>query len=73
MTWLTGWLPLTEKEEKKPIHKLASSHMARRTFVGNLYKQVLDPNIVASMIDHFFAAPDLIPVIFNDVLEQVCG
>ena len=26
--------------------------MARRTFVGNLYKQVLDPNIVASMSGH---------------------
>ena len=26
--------------------------MARRTFVGNLYKQVLDPNIVASMSVH---------------------
>ena len=49
VTWLN---PLTGKEEKKPIHKLASSHMARRTFVGNLYKQVLDPNIVASMSGH---------------------
>ena len=44
--------PLTGKEEKKPIHRIASSHMARRTFVGNLYKQVLDPNIVASMSGH---------------------
>ena len=26
--------------------------MVRRTFVGNLYKQVLDPNIVASMSGH---------------------
>ena len=44
--------PLTEKEEKVPINTIASSHMARRTFVGNLYKQVLDPNIVASMSGH---------------------
>ena len=43
---------LTGKEEKKPINKVASSHMARRTFVGNLYKQVQDPNIVASMSGH---------------------
>ena len=49
VTWLN---PLTGKEEKKPINELASSHMARRTFVGNLYKQVLDPNIVASMSGH---------------------
>ena len=44
--------PLTEREEKVPINTIASSHMARRTFVGNLYKQVLDPNIVASMSGH---------------------
>ena len=49
VTWLN---PLTGKEEKKPINELASSHMARRIFVGNLYKQVLDPNIVASMSGH---------------------
>ena len=49
VTWLN---PRTGKEEKKPINELASSHMARRTFVGNLYKQVLDPNIVASMSGH---------------------
>lgn len=29
--------PLTGKEEKRPINELASSHLARRTFVGNLY------------------------------------
>jgi hypothetical protein len=28
--------PLTEREEKVPINTIASSHMARRTFVGNL-------------------------------------
>lgn len=44
--------PLTEREEKVPINTIASSNMARRTFVGNLYKQVLDPNIVASMSGH---------------------
>lgn len=44
--------PLTEREEKVPVSTIASSHMARRTFVGNLYKQVLDPNIVASMSGH---------------------
>ena len=49
MTYLN---PLTEREEKAPINTIASSHMARRTFVGNLYKQVLDSNIVASMSGH---------------------
>lgn len=30
----------------------AGSHMARRTFCGNLYKRVKDPDIVASMSGH---------------------
>jgi len=44
--------PLTGKEEKKPICDIAASHMARRTFIGNLYKKVQDPNIVASLSGH---------------------
>lgn len=44
--------PTTGKEEKKPINEVASSHMARRTFVGNLYKKVKDPNLVASLSGH---------------------
>jgi hypothetical protein len=31
---------------------LASSHLARRCFVGNLYKQVKDPNLVGSLSGH---------------------
>ena len=50
ITRLVTWLnPKTGKEEKRPINELASSHMARRTFIGNTYKVVRDPNIVASM------------------------
>ena len=44
--------PLTGKEDKKPICEVAASHMARRTFIGNLYKKVQDPNIVASLSGH---------------------
>lgn len=44
--------PKTREEEMKPINTIASSHMARRVFVGNLYKQVKDPNLVASMSGH---------------------
>ena len=29
-----------------------SSHLARRTFVGNLYKQVKDPNLVGALSGH---------------------
>lgn len=43
---------LTGKEESKPIYEVASSHMARRTFIGNLYKKVKDPNLIASMSGH---------------------
>lgn len=32
--------PKTGEEERKPLNEIASSHMARRTFVGNLYKKV---------------------------------
>lgn len=42
----------TREEEKKPISEIASSHMARRTFVGNLYKKVKDPNLVGSLSGH---------------------
>ena len=30
-------------EVKVPINEIASSHMARRTFIGNIYKLVKDP------------------------------
>ena len=44
--------PKTHEETMKPINEIASSHMARRVFIGNLYKQVKDPNLVASMSGH---------------------
>lgn len=44
--------PLTRKSEIKPINEVASSHLARRTFCGNLYKQVKDPNLVGSLSGH---------------------
>ena len=44
--------PRTRQEEKKPVCDVATSHLARRTFIGNLYRQVKDPNLVASMSGH---------------------
>lgn len=44
--------PTTGEEEKKPINEIASSHLARRTFVGNLYKKVKDPNLVGALSGH---------------------
>lgn len=43
---------ITRQGEQKPIYEVASSHIARRTFIGNLYKKVQDPNIVGSMSGH---------------------
>ncbi len=43
---------LTKKEVLKPLTEVASSHMARRTFIGNLYNKVKDPNLIASMSGH---------------------
>jgi len=42
----------TRVEEKRPLNEVASSHMARRAFIGNLYKQVKDPNLIAPMSGH---------------------
>jgi integrase len=44
--------PATREEEKRPLYEVASSHLARRTFVGNLYKKVKDPNLVSSLSGH---------------------
>ena len=34
------------------INEIASSHLARRTFVGNAYFKVSDPNIIGKMSGH---------------------
>lgn len=44
--------PTTREEEKHPLWEVASSHMARRCFIGNLYKQVKDPNLVGKLSGH---------------------
>ena len=44
--------PTTGKEEKRPLDKIASSHLALRTFIGNIYKKVKGPNLVGSLSGH---------------------
>lgn len=44
--------PKTGEEDKRPINEIASSHMARRTFIGNLYKKVKDPSLVGALSGH---------------------
>lgn len=43
---------ITGEPELKPINEIASSHLARRTFVGNAYAKVHDPNIIGKMSGH---------------------
>jgi integrase len=44
--------PTTREEDKRPLNEIASSHLARRCFIGNLYKQVKDPNLVGALSGH---------------------
>jgi len=37
---------------QRPLYEVATSHTARKTFVGNLYRQIPDPNLIASMSGH---------------------
>ncbi len=45
-----------DNETRQPVQRcicdIASSHTARKTFIGNLYKKVKDPNLVASLSGH---------------------
>ena len=45
-------IPKRYKEIMKPINEIASSHMARRVFTGNLYRQVKGPEPIAPMSGH---------------------
>ncbi len=49
---MTIFDPLTHNEIKRPIYEVASSHLARRTFIGNIYKKVKDPNLVSALSGH---------------------
>lgn len=44
--------PTTRQNEQHPIYEVASSYMARRNFIGNLYKEVKDANLIGSMTGH---------------------
>ncbi len=44
--------PITREERIRPLNEIASSHLARRTFIGNLYKKVKDPDLVSALSGH---------------------
>ena len=43
---------LPGEQEIRPINEIASSHMARRTFVGNIYKKFKDQSLVSELSGH---------------------
>lgn len=45
-------IPTIERMPETTLDEIASSHLARRTFIGNLYKKVKDPNLVGSLSGH---------------------
>lgn len=44
--------PKSGESEQHRLCDIASSHMTRRTFIGNLYKKVKDPNLVGKLSGH---------------------
>ena len=44
--------PVSREEVRRPLYEVGTSHMARRTFIGNLYNKVKDPNLISSMSGH---------------------
>ena len=61
--------PKTREEEKHPISEVATSHMGRRTFIGNLYKQVKDPNLIGSLSGHVEGSRAFVR--YRDIDEEI--
>ena len=49
---VTTYDPVRRCEVKLHLNKIASSHLARRTFAGNIYRKVKDPNLVSALTGH---------------------
>ncbi len=44
--------PLTREAVCRRLYEVASSHMARRTFIGNIFKKFKDQNLVSELSGH---------------------
>ena len=44
--------PDTGIDDNKPLYEIASSHLARRTFINTIYQKVKDPSRVCPMTGH---------------------
>lgn len=53
---LTRMVPVldrtTGEKTLRPLNEIASSHIARRTLIGNLYRQLKDPNLIGEITGH---------------------
>ena len=53
---ITRMVTVIDNDTREPVQRricdIATSHTARKTFIGNLYKKVKDPNLVASLSGH---------------------
>ena len=53
---ITRMVTVIDNDTRKPVQRricdIATTHTARKTFIGNLYKKVKDPNLVASLSGH---------------------
>lgn len=53
---ITRMVTVIDNDTREPVQKricdIATTHTARKTFIGNLYKKVKDPNLVASLSGH---------------------
>lgn len=47
----------TRESVSRPIYEVASTHMARRTFIGNVYKKFKDQNMVSALTGHKPGSP----------------
>ena len=47
----------TRESVSRPIYEVASTHMARRTFIGNVYKKFKDQNMVSALTGHTPGSP----------------
>lgn len=50
--WVQILDPKTREPRQERLCDVATSHMARRTFIGNIYKKVRDQNLVSNMTGH---------------------
>lgn len=52
LTRIVTMMDASHNEVKRPLNEVASSHLARRTFTGNIYKIVKDPNAIGKLTGH---------------------